>query len=72
MLSATVCLILKDAVGPRHLLWLPLKMPMRNTSTDRNKYMTGSAEDQSAYLSELAGTIGVLATMAIIVKQFHQ
>ena len=32
--------------------------------------MTRSAEDQSAYRSELAGTIGVIATVAILVKQF--
>ena len=37
---------------------------------DGSNYATGSAEDQSAYRSEVAGTIGVLATMAILVKQF--
>ena len=37
---------------------------------DGSNYVTGSAEDQSAYRSELAGTIGVLATVAILVKQF--
>ena len=38
---------------------------------DRSNYLTGSADDQSAYCSELADTIGVLATVAILVKQFH-
>ena len=56
---------------PRHLQWQPLKMPMRGASPDRSNYVTGSSEDQSAYRSELAGTIGVLDTVAILVKQFH-
>ena len=38
---------------------------------DGSNYVTGFAEDQSAYRSELAGAIGVLATVAILVKQFH-
>ena len=37
---------------------------------DGSNYVTRSAEDQSAYRSELAGIIGVLATVAILVKQF--
>ena len=32
--------------------------------------MTGFAEDQSAYRSELTGTIGVLATVVVLVKNF--
>jgi len=39
-------------------------------SLDRSNYVTGSAEDQSAYRSELDGTIAVLATVLIVVKQF--
>ena len=38
---------------------------------DGSNYVTGSADDESAYRSELVGTIGVLATVAILVKQFH-
>ena len=33
---------------------------------DGSNYVTGPADDQSAYRSELAGTIGVLATVVIL------
>ena len=50
-------------------------MPMRNGTPQliELNYVTGFAEDQSAYRSELAGsTIGVLVTgVAVLVKHFH-
>ena len=36
-----------------------------------NHQRIGPADDQSAYRCELAGTVGMLATVAILVKQFH-
>jgi len=38
---------------------------------DGSSYVTRFAEDQLACRSELAGNIGVLATVALLVKHFH-